>query len=549
MSRPKTTNLIALLHGAPLVEIETGRGEVDSPTHIRTASDAWKMTGAWPRGAALTGTDTERWLRGIRPQNGARTVQEQRARAQLKRLGVEHAILDQADIIWGTPGREYAGALSFRSLIDGREVQPERDSPLWRTPLGERDLGDLVHKIIDEMRRGTTDPRLPEIDIPSPSGSLPKLAIHQDLEDGTWWLPTPDRPSTHIVKVEERAAMPAEAAAEAVCQRALRQVGIRACHTRADVVNAHQVVISTRSDRWANEATGRVELIHQEEWAAACGRDPDDLIERPRTGGGWADLHRFLMDRSPTPESEAEHLWYAIAALVVIGHRDIHRRNVGIRYERPGEPASAELAPLYDVCSMDGQRDDRWRSLALPIGGEEEIDRVDKRCWTQLANETRTDPETVFTAVTETARLLPDALATEARKSRDLDRTTDEHATARRLDAIVTGSAERAKRILADMKTATRALELPDWVPLVAEAQNDNHPITLSAHRDSQAVTIVSTDDDGQQIQLGHAPSVGAFCRALRRARLVPPEEIPELERSLERQRRLELAKAEEQSR
>ena len=458
------TTLTALLHGTPLLEIETGRGEVDSPAHIRAASDAWKMTGAWPRGTSLTGIDTERWLRGIRPQNGARTVQEQRARAQLKRLGVERAILDQADIVWGTPGREYAGALSFRSLVDGREVEPERESPLWTNALGEKDLGDLVHKVIDEMRRGAIDPRLPEIDIPSPSGSLPKLAIHQDLEDGTWWLPTPDRPSTHIVKVEERAAMPAEAPAEAMCQRALRQVGVRACHTWTDVVNAHQVVISTRSDRWANEVTGRVELIHQEEWAAACGRDPDDLVERPRAGGGWADLHRFLMGRSPTPESEAEHLWHAIAALVVIGHRDIHRRNVGIRYERPGEPESAELAPLYDVCSMDGQRDDRWRSLALPIGGEEEIDRVDKRCWTELANETRTDPGAIFTAVAETARLLPDALATEARRSRDLDRTTDEQATTRRLDAIVTGSGARAKRILADLKTVARTLALPDWV-------------------------------------------------------------------------------------
>ena len=111
---------------------------------------------------------------------------------------------------------------------------------------------------------------------------------------------------------------------------------------------------------------------------------------------------------------------------------------------------------------MDGQRDERWRSLALPIGGEEEIDRVDKRCWARLANETRTDPAAVFTAVTEAARVLPDALATEARKSRDLDRTTDERATARRLDAIVTGSAKRAKRILSDMKAAIRTPAPPD---------------------------------------------------------------------------------------
>ena len=65
--------------------------------------------------------------------------------------------------------------------------------------------------------------------------------------------------------------------------------------------------------------------------------------------------------------------WCAAGALVVTGHRNIHRRNVGTRCERPGEPDSAELAPLHDVCSMDGRRGTRWRSLALPIGGEEEI--------------------------------------------------------------------------------------------------------------------------------------------------------------------------------
>lgn len=365
-------------------------------------------------------------------------------------------MLDQADVIWGTPGREYSGALSFRSLLDGKEVHPDRESSLWTRALGERDLGALIHKVIEEMRRGATDPRLPEVDIPSPSGSLPKLAIHQDPVNGTWWLPTAHRPSTHIVKIEERPAMPAEAAAEAVCQRALCRIGIRACDTRADVLNGHQAVISTRSDRWTHPASRLIEPVHQEEWAAACGRNPDDLVQRPRTGGGWADLHRFLMARSPTPESETEHLWHAASALVLIGHRDLHRRNLGIRYERAGEPESAELAPLYDVSSMDGQRDERWRSLALPVGGEEEIDRVDERCWTKMADEAGADPGLLLTAVTETARLLPDALASEVRRSRDLDRTTDEQATARRLDAVLAGTAERARRILSDLGTATR---------------------------------------------------------------------------------------------
>ena len=69
---------------------------------------------------------------GLRPQNGARTVQEQRARAGLQRLGVERAILDQGDIVWGTPGREYAGAISFRSLLDAARWSPNATTPCGR---------------------------------------------------------------------------------------------------------------------------------------------------------------------------------------------------------------------------------------------------------------------------------------------------------------------------------------------------------------------------------------------------------------------------------
>ena len=98
-----------------------------------------------------------------------------------------------------------------------------------------------------------------------------------------------------------------------------------------------------------------------------------------------------------------------LSAIALIGHRDVHRRNIGVRYGRASEPYRAEVAPLYDVASMDGQTDNRWRSLGLPIGGEEALDRVAEPAWVRIAEQCRTDPGEVLAAWRETARRLPDA--------------------------------------------------------------------------------------------------------------------------------------------
>ena len=204
--------------------------------------------------------------------------------------------------------------------------------------------------------------------------------------------------------------------------------------------------MSERSDRFVDPAEHAVRPIHQEEWSCAFEGDPDEVIQRPGTNGGWADLYRFVTAGSPAPAAERAHFWTALAALVLLGHRDVHRRNVAVRYERRGELHRAELAPLYDVASMDGQADPRWRSLGLPVGGEEEIDRIGEAQWIAMARECGADPEEVLGLVADTARKLPEAVDLAVGEARAQDQWRDPDQARRRLDALRRGTSKRVEK-------------------------------------------------------------------------------------------------------
>ena len=464
--------LEARLYEQPVLTFSTAGGELAPPEEIHAAPDAWRLTGAWTPGIDIDGKAVERWLRGLRPQNGARSAQRLRARERIERLKIQRTALGEGDIVWATPGMEYPGAVQFRSMLGGDEDLSE--GKISHEALRHEDLEGLLEQVITEMRLGAIDPRRVGYQPVTPSGSLAKFAVHRAPNDGQWYLPDRNRLSTHIVKHEDRAEMPAEAAIESICQRSLRRLGIRAAPTRAAMIGHRQVIVSERSDREVNAATGAVHAIHQEEWACACGRDPDELIQRAGTNGGWADLYRFLTERNTEPEREQRHFWKVLAAIALLGHRDMHRRNVGVRYARANAPANAELAPLYDVASMDGQKAKHWRSLGLPIGGEEEIEQVGEHAWTRMAEMCRTDPGEVLEIVAETARMLPDAITDAVTEARNEDEWRDREEAETRMETLRRGTTNRAGKTLRAraLRTAhfaqaafTEALESPDLIP------------------------------------------------------------------------------------
>ena len=535
MSGRSKTLLEARLHGRTVLVLETALGALAAPEQIEQDRDAWALTGAWRPGEAIDGAAVERWLRGLRPQGGARSAQAARARTAMAELDIARAAPTEGDIVWATPHMEYAGAVAFRSrFADGRTL--DRAPPI-AVALSDDRLAALLDQVIDEMRRGAVDPRHGDVKPVSPSGALAKFAVHRSPRDGRWHLPGPGRLSTHIVKHEDRADIPAEAAIESVCQRALRRLGIGAARTRAAMIAGRQVIVSERSDRRIDTATGAVTPIHQEEWGAACGRDPDELTQRQGTGGGWTDLYRFLTERSPAPEQAQRDLWEAMAAIALFGHRDIHRRNLGVRYPDPSSPWAAELAPLYDVASMDGQGTQPWRSLGLPIGDEAEIEKVGERAWVRAAEACRADPGEVLAIVAETARRMPHAIEAAEREALEQDEWRDAGAAERRIAALKTGIDKRCERARRPTQHPRRPVPLPEWTDAVIEAMEAGRTIELHQNNRGAGLVVIVHDEGGERRRAGTTQSTGALCRTLERAGAISADEVPELERALERQR------------
>lgn len=447
MPRPQ---LEVSLYGEPVLRLDLAT--VKTPRRIVTVlSDRFRYcTAAWLHDTTPSREAVTRWLLGLRPESGARRAQDVRARECLRKTqgfsqGYEGG---HAEIVWALPGTEYAGAISFRSLdAEGRTVQPHHTTP---NPLTARTLDRLLDRIKREMASGTIYPGDPGVPIPTSSGAMPKVALHL-AHDGRWHLPRPpELLSTHILKIEDRPeAFPGEAIAEAVCQRTLREFGIRACKTRAALVGAarEQAVISERSDRETGPDTGTITTIHQEEWASACGADPDDTFHRPGVPGDLADLYRFLMEHTATPETERHHFWSALAATVLLGHRDLHKRNIGIRYSRQGEPWGTELAPLYDVSTIHGCSPAVLEYAPIPIHDEHLFTEVGAQSWTALALTSGEDPSFALTRLANAADGLPDALSRARSTSAEEDQPKDPRAAAARLDALTRAVETRCERI------------------------------------------------------------------------------------------------------
>ena len=66
-----------------------------------------------------------------------------------------------------------------------------------------------------------------------------------------------------------------------------------------------------------------------------------------RTEPRWRECHRLLSARAEDPDAEHRRLTQILAATWLIGHSDLHRRNLGFLHAEVGPTASITIAPLY----------------------------------------------------------------------------------------------------------------------------------------------------------------------------------------------------------
>ena len=221
-------------------------------------------------------------------------------------------------------------------------------------------------------------------------------------------------------------------------------VGIPAARTVSRVFAGQQCVLSERSERYRDAGQDEVMARHQEEFCQAAGWPGDSRYD----GGTWREprwerAYRLLARHATAPATEQGRLTRVLAASWLIGHTDLHRRNLGFSHTLGHEPMKVRLAPVYDVSSGIGTHLDQ--ALAIGIARQQALSRFGPVQWMQHARECAQDEEETLAIVGDTARQLPDAITSARERAKTRDENRWQGAVDRRVNAMLKYAATRAK--------------------------------------------------------------------------------------------------------
>ncbi len=169
------------------------------------------------------------------------------------------------------------------------------------------------------------------------------------VADGaSWGRPVGGRPSTHILKVEDRRC-PGLVGMEGACLRLARAVGLTTVEVSLETFAGLPCIIVSRFDR-SVEGDGAVTRVHQEDACQALGRDPEANQGKGKyeaAGGPTLAEIATVLDRwGADPLAELGRLVAAVTFNVAIGNADAHGKNISLLHTAPG---TVTLAPLYDT--------------------------------------------------------------------------------------------------------------------------------------------------------------------------------------------------------
>lgn len=208
-----------------------------------------------------------------------------------------------------------------------------------------------------------------ELSIPG----LQKKLLLIETETG-WARPTGGRPSTHIVKVEDR-RFPGLVRMEHAAMTIARNIGIPAAETKVASFGDTDCLIVSRFDRVVDES-GHLQRIHQEDMCQALGIDPFGHQGRAKYEGfggpSFLQVAELLDRQAASPQIQLSELIRVLIFTTLIGDGDAHGKNLSLLHTEPGV---VTLAPLYDIVPTV-----LWQKLsdraAMHVNGVKVLSRV-----------------------------------------------------------------------------------------------------------------------------------------------------------------------------
>ena len=266
-------------------------------------------------------------------------------------------------------GAEVAGALS---LWPEGEVPPPRRAAEPPEVLPDEALVQVLGAIRTRpflaARRGGL-----RLSLAGAQSKMPVIAI-----DGAVALPSPGRPSTHILKPSS-ARFPAITENEAFAMRLAARMGLSVAPVQPGVVANRSFLLVERYDRRVG-GDGTTRRLHQEDFCQALGVPPARKYasEGGPTFARCFDLVRRVCTR---PAREVLKLLDAAILQVLLGNADAHGKNYSLLARPDG---CIEIAPLYDLLSTIAYPD-LSPTLAMKIAGRGRLRQLRRGDWDRFA--------------------------------------------------------------------------------------------------------------------------------------------------------------------
>lgn len=266
-------------------------------------------------------------------------------------------------------GAEVAGALSL--WPEGETLPPRRsaEAPQVLTDDALLQLLDTIRtRPFLAVRRGGL-----RLSLAGAQSKMPVTAI-----GGAIALPSPGRPSTHILKPSTE-RFPAITENEAFAMRLAARMGLSVAPVQPGVVGDRSFLLVQRYDRRV-EGEGTIERLHQEDFCQALGVPPARKYasEGGPTFDRCFDLVRHVCTR---PAREVLKLLDAAILQMLLGNADAHGKNYSLLARPDG---SIEVAPLYDLLSTIAYPD-LSPMLAMKIAGRGRLRQLRRGDWDRFA--------------------------------------------------------------------------------------------------------------------------------------------------------------------
>lgn len=369
----------------------------------------------------------ELWLDACLPENGSREPYGARAGIELLRHKLVGAPGAASALVWANPDAEYPGAVTFDSVCAVA-------SSSGYLALTDVEIGERLYeawRIANNAHKGRP------VEYPDRRTSLSGMRgkIGLAWRDEQWHVAQGTALSDWIAKREDSARLRGEAGIESLCQEAMGLLGVPAARTLSRVFGGQQCVLSKRADRRSDPVTG-VTAVHQEDFAQATAWPGGQKYDAgTRNEPRWDAAYGLVRAYGTDAEVETAKLTRMLAATWMLGHCDLHRRNLGFIHVHAKTRPRIYLAPMYDVSSAIGTYLDR--RLAIGIARQQALAGIGVRQWLAHARQCDLDPDQTLEIVRETVRDAPEAIAAARETVRDRDENRYQHSVDRRAEELV----------------------------------------------------------------------------------------------------------------